>query len=250
MAYVVTGIGFIYYSLYIFFTSDFCFGFHLLCFSCKLQSRSTWYPLALSQSRASRGEKLNTNHQQHQQDTNIYGLLHHENENQSQICGSNPLIGQLSQSTANQARKKPLKYIVLTMFNFFCFVIFQFSWDPTKKVKLEMEEFGDLTAYLPANVMSSYKNEANSVDELNTPVFGEYPFIIFCFICSRSDENKKHIFVIIVFLYMFFFFRSVVCLKRNSSGARVRFYFGRFISPSILQFFVARVAKCYLLFKN
>lgn len=57
--------------------------------------------------------------------------------------------------------------------------ILQYSWNatpstiPLKKVKLEMEEFGDLTAYLPT-VMSSYKNEANNADELNTPVFGEY----------------------------------------------------------------------------
>lgn len=41
--------------------------------------------------------------------------------------------------------------------------------------KLEMEEFKDLTAYLTSAV-ASCKNEGSSVDELNTPVFGESKF--------------------------------------------------------------------------
>lgn len=38
------------------------------------------------------------------------------------------------------------------------------------KLKLDMEEFRDLTAYLP----NSHKAALNSVDELNTPIFGKY----------------------------------------------------------------------------
>lgn len=42
-----------------------------------------------------------------------------------------------------------------------------------QKLKLEMEEFRDLTAYLP----SSHKAVLNSVDELNTPIFGKYSLV-------------------------------------------------------------------------
>lgn len=40
-----------------------------------------------------------------------------------------------------------------------------------KKLKLEMEEFRDLTAYLPT---VTTKPVLDSGDELNTPIFGKY----------------------------------------------------------------------------
>lgn len=43
------------------------------------------------------------------------------------------------------------------------------SMQNPKKLKLEMEEFRDLTAYLPT-VMSK---PLSTADELNTPVFGK-----------------------------------------------------------------------------
>lgn len=87
-----------------------CFLLISLCFFlCDLQSRSTWYPLALSQSHASHGEKLKTDQPLYQPDSNHYDFLHPAEGNQSQICNSNPLLGQFSQSiTANPVRWKIL----------------------------------------------------------------------------------------------------------------------------------------------
>lgn len=58
-----------------------------------------------------------------------------------------------------------------------------------QKLKLEMEEFRDLTAYLP----NSPKVALNSVDELNTPIFGEYSLVLDCFFFFSLNRSKKQI---------------------------------------------------------
>lgn len=43
-----------------------------------------------------------------------------------------------------------------------------------KKIKLEMEEFSDLSLFLPSKTQTK-----NSVDELSTPIYGKYKTDVF-----------------------------------------------------------------------